>query len=144
MIYIKYCPSCKKTRRLVAPNKKSKICKPCLYKKMSGIRWRKNSNGYLTKQVPFGKRVDRAGFKRKFVYKHRWLMEKHLGRKLRANEIVHHKNHIKTDNRIQNLEIMTMQEHIKHHSNTVEGRERRRQTALKMHKARGHKITQTN
>ena len=48
---------------------------------------------------------------------HRLVIENKIGRRLKTDEVVHHINENKLDNRIENLELMTREEHTSHHSN---------------------------
>ena len=50
------------------------------------------------------------------IFEHRAVMEEHIGRKLTEDEVVHHINGDKTDNRLENLQLMTRGEHSTMHN----------------------------
>jgi hypothetical protein len=77
------------------------------------------SNGYVLVHV--GKEHHRADV-RGYAYEHRLVAEQVLGRRLRKGEIAHHKNGIRTDNRRENIELVSsIAEHLYRHR-SVSGR----------------------
>ena len=54
----------------------------------------------------------------KGIKEHRKVVEEAIGRKLSKNEVVHHINFNKLDNRLENLMIMSIAEHQKLHRKT--------------------------
>jgi len=85
---------------------------------MHHARWKRHGNP-LTKLNGNGY-TDGHGYKMRSingqeVREQRFIMEQHLERQLSADEIVHHINENKLDNRIENLGILTRSEHAKLH-----------------------------
>lgn len=70
------------------------------------------ANGYVMIRVPSHPNANPRGY----VYEHRAVIEKEIGRFLTKDEVVHHINHNKTDNSISNLRLFeTTNEHTTFH-----------------------------
>ena len=70
-----------------------------------------DDSGYVIVYAPEHPNAHADGY----VLLHRLLMERKLNRYLGQDEVVHHINHKRTDNRIENLRVMTKKEHMSMH-----------------------------
>lgn len=112
------CPSCGGKKDFYA-----KLCRPCSPKQQA-LLGRKGPNHPAWKG---GFRIDEDGYVKTYDPNHPWprrggyvfehvrVMELHLGRRLDLDETVHHINHQRQDNRLENLEVKPRGEHSSHH-----------------------------
>ena len=98
------CPNCK---RIFRPLRKTShyCCKRCSWDNNGGSNrkpesWWMNSKGYIEGKIwlPDGKQ--------RRVKQHRWIIECQIGRRLNPQEDIHHLNGIKSDNRVENLQLI--------------------------------------
>ena len=125
--YVWYaCIDCQKERWVVLRHVKGKPkpdslrCHKCAVAGvLSGVwkggRW-KSSDGYVNVRIyqddPLYSMADQYGY----IFEHRLVMARHLNRCLFSKEVVHHKNGVRDDNRLENFELMFRGKHMTEHS----------------------------
>ena len=102
-------PWLKGTKGLVKPNSGS-------FKKGDPRITGKNNFNWKGGKFFDGKYI-RVTMTPKWQYEHIIIMEKKLNRPIAKNECVHHINHNTTDNRIENLMLITKKKHSFYHAN---------------------------
>lgn len=107
-----YCQEISKRNRerIVSDDTRRKISES---NKCGGIgHKKKRSDGYIAIYFPDHPLSNSDGY----IMEHQLVMECLIGRRLNANECVHHINFIRDDNRKENLKLMTISEHMSLHS----------------------------
>lgn len=119
--------------------KRRKPIERCLGNRHYNWKGGKSSEGYmninfnrlsLKDQNLYKTMVGKSGY----IFIHRLIIAKHLRRPLRKEEVVHHANGIKNDNRIENLLLLSSQKHRKYISSLTK---RIRQLELQLQKQGG-------
>lgn len=80
----------------------------CNYNGLNGYgHTKKHNRGYVLAYAPHHPHAHVDGY----VMLHTVIMERSIGRYLTQDEVVHHKNHDRADNRLENLMLMDKHEH---------------------------------
>jgi len=121
------CPLCGAADNLISyPHAKFYgYCRSCMYESRNGTKYnglikKIDEDGYVrlfgeaTRDMPTYRKTSGMG-----VYEHHQVWYEHTGHVVDIKvEAIHHKNGIKTDNRIENLELVTHHEHAMLHQDT--------------------------
>lgn len=119
---------------------KSDICRSCYlktspyfgHKREDNFNWKGGKqlhNGYVMVRFPEHPFAKGNGY----VFEHRLVMEKHIGRYMFPHEFIHHINKVKTDNRIKNLKIVN-----NHYHPSLHVKSRKCSFCTRKHVARGY------
>lgn len=97
----------KETKRKISEGRRGHFKRQSKY----GGHTKKRDDGYIKVYCPSNPGATKDGY----MMEHILVMEEHIGRALKEDEVVHHINHIRDDNRIENLQLMTFKEHAALH-----------------------------
>jgi endogenous inhibitor of DNA gyrase (YacG/DUF329 family) len=115
-LVIKHCPQCQTVMRLRPSESRTRYCslacaslgrvKRPMGRMHNGKPVRLLADGYLKIWEPSHPRATRG-----WILEHRWVMEQSLGRYLDTHEEVDHINTVRSDNRIENLQVLGKSDH---------------------------------